>query len=233
MKYAIISDIHSNLEALQKALLIIDEKNVDEIICLGDVVGYGSNPNECVDIIRARCSAVVLGNHDAAALDPSLAHDFNPIAKRAVTWTADHLTDESRMFLSALPLVERRENVLFVHSSPNKPGEWDYILDSDDAFSALHHFEEKICFIGHTHIPGIFSQRGRAKSITAEEKYLVNVGSIGQPRDGNPMLAFGIFDSSTWEYELIRSEYAIQLAADKIYKAKLPEELGNRLMYGM
>lgn len=233
MTYAIISDIHSNLEALRKALSIIDEKNVDEIICLGDVVGYGSNPNECVDIIRARCSAVVLGNHDSAALDPSLAHDFNPIAKRAVTWTADHLTDQSREFLSSLPLVERRENVLFVHSSPNKPGEWDYILDSDDAFSALHHFEEKICFIGHTHIAGIFSQRGRAKSITADEKYLVNVGSIGQPRDGNPMLAFGIFDSIKWEYELIRSEYDIQLAAEKIYTAKLPEELGNRLMYGM
>ncbi len=233
MKYAIISDIHSNLEALQKALSIIDEKNVDEIICLGDVVGYGANPNECVEIVRSRCSSVVLGNHDAASLDPSLAHDFNTIAKRAITWTAEHLTDESRRFLSSLPLVERREQILFVHSSPDLPGEWEYVLDSDDAISALRHFEEKLCFIGHTHIPGIFSQRGRAKSISADEKYIVNVGSIGQPRDGNPMLAFGFFDSSTWNYELIRSEYDIEKAAEKIYAAKLPEELGNRLMYGM
>lgn len=233
MTYAVISDIHSNLEALQQAMSIIDERKVGEIICLGDVVGYGSNPNECVDIIRARCSAVVLGNHDAAALDPSLAHDFNPIAKRAVTWTAEHLTVQSREFLSSLPLIERRENLLFVHSSPDKPGDWDYILDGDDAFSALRHVEEKICFIGHTHIPGIFSQRGRAKSITTDEKYLVNVGSIGQPRDGNPMLSFGVFDPTSWEYELIRSEYDILQAAEKIYRAKLPEELGNRLMYGM
>jgi predicted phosphodiesterase len=233
MKYAIISDIHSNLEALTKALSIIDEKNVDEIVCLGDVVGYGANPNECIEVVRSRCSSVVLGNHDAAALNPSLAHDFNAIAKRAITWTAEQLTDESRAFISSLPLVERWKEILFVHSSPYLPQEWEYIQDVDDAYSALRHFEEKICFIGHTHIPGIFSQRGRAKSISADEKYLINVGSIGQPRDGNPMLAFGIFDSTAWEYELIRSEYNIQQAAEQIYQTTLPEELGNRLMYGM
>ncbi len=233
MKYAIISDIHSNLEALQKALSIIDGKNVDEIICLGDVVGYGANPNECVNIVRSRCSTIVLGNHDAAALDTSLAHDFNVIARKAVVWTAEHLTEESKAFLSSLPMVERKENILFVHSSPQSPEAWDYIIDSDDAVSAIGHFEEKICFIGHTHVPGIFSYRGRAKSITMNDKYLVNVGSIGQPRDGNPKLAFGIFDSTAWEYELFRSQYDIQKAAEKIYAAKLPEELGNRLMYGM
>lgn len=233
MTYAIISDIHSNLEALQKALSIIDRRTVDEIICLGDIVGYGANPNECVEVVRSRCSAIVLGNHDAAALDPSLAHDFNTIAKRAITWTSDQLTDDNRLFLSSLPLVHRRADSLFVHSSPDTPDEWEYILDADDASSALRHFTDKICFIGHTHIPGIFSQRGRAKSIAADEKNLVNVGSIGQPRDGNPMLAFGIFDAAAWDYELIRSEYDIQTAAEKIYKAKLPEELGNRLMYGM
>lgn len=233
MKYAVISDIHSNLEALQKALTIIGERNVDEIVCLGDVVGYGANPNECVDIIRSRCSSVVLGNHDAAALDPSLAHDFNHIARKAVVWTAEHLTEESKKFLSSVPMTERKGDILFVHSSPRTPEAWDYIIDADDAVSTFHNFEEKICFIGHTHIPGIFSRRGRGKSITAHEQYIVNVGSIGQPRDGNPMLAFGIFDSTAWEYELVRSEYDIQRAAEKIYQAKLPEELGNRLMYGM
>ncbi|MCK9408854.1 MAG: metallophosphoesterase family protein [Bacteriovoracaceae bacterium] len=233
MKYAIISDIHSNLEALQKALSIIDEKKVDEIICLGDVVGYGANPNECVDLVRSRCSLTVLGNHDAAALDTSQAHDFNAIARNAVVWTAEHLTEESKVFLTSLPMVERRENILFVHSSPNSPEAWDYIIDSDDAVYAIRHFDEQICFIGHTHVPGIFSRGGRAKSIIREEKFIVNVGSVGQPRDGNPMLAFGIFDTSAWEYELVRSEYDIQAAAEKIYEAKLPEELGNRLMYGM
>ncbi len=234
MKYAIISDIHSNLEALTKVLSIIDEKKVDEIICLGDIVGYGANPNECVTIVRDRCSAIVLGNHDAAALNPSLAHDFNPIARRAIVWTSNTLTDDNKNFLSAVPLKVQKENtILFVHSSPNAPELWDYIIDGDDAASAFRHFEERICFIGHTHVPGIFSQRGREKIISRDEKFIVNIGSIGQPRDGNPMLSFGIFDSTMWEYELIRSKYDIQTAVDKIYAAKLPEELGNRLMYGM
>ncbi|MFA6455950.1 MAG: metallophosphoesterase family protein [Bacteroidota bacterium] len=233
MKYAIISDIHSNLEALQKALSIIDEKQVDEIVCLGDIVGYGANPNECVDLVRARCSAVVLGNHDAAALDTSQAGDFNAIARKAVYWTAEQLTEVSRSFLSALPMVERKEQILLVHSSPDTPDAWDYIIDTDDASAAFRHFEEKICFIGHTHIPGIFSHNGRAKIVTADEQFIVNVGSVGQPRDGNPKLAFGIFDTVLWNFELIRSEYDIHTAAEKIYAAKLPEELGNRLMYGM
>jgi predicted phosphodiesterase len=232
MNFAIISDIHSNLEALQKALSIIDEKKCDEIICLGDVVGYGADPNECTAIVRERCSAIVMGNHDAAALNPLLAHDFNAIARKAVVWTADQLTEESKAFLSVLPLVSVKEDILFVHSSPDKPEAWDYIIDADDAESAMLHFDEKICFIGHTHVPGIFSGRGRAKSVSRDDRYIVNVGSIGQPRDGNPMLSFGIFDSESWEYELIRSEYNIQGAVDKIFNAGLPKELGYRLQFG-
>ncbi len=234
MKYAIISDIHSNLEALQKALTIIDERKVDEIICLGDIVGYGANPNECVEIVRDRCSSVVLGNHDAAALDISTAHDFNSIARKAVVWTSEVLTNENKTFLSSLPMtVKKEENILLVHSSPDTPEAWEYIIDTDDAVSAINYFEEKICFIGHTHVPGIYSRNGRMKLVTAEEQFLVNVGSIGQPRDGNPKLSFGFFDSSAWHFELIRSQYDIQTAAEKIFAAKLPEELGNRLLYGM
>ncbi|MHB1048452.1 MAG: metallophosphoesterase family protein [Bacteroidota bacterium] len=232
MKYAIISDIHSNLEALNKALAIIDERSVDEIVCLGDIVGYGANPNECVEIVRTRCSTVVLGNHDAAALDTSLAHDFNAIARKAVYWTADNLLPEHAEYLSTLPMTAKKENILFVHSSPQMPDAWDYIIDTGDAQMAFDYFEEKICFIGHTHVPGIFSARGRAKNVMRDEQYIVNVGSIGQPRDGNPMLAFGIFDTDHWEYELIRSQYDIQTAVDKIFAAGLPQELGYRLMYG-
>lgn len=233
MRYAIISDIHSNLEALTKALTIIDEKKVDEIICLGDIVGYGASPNECVELIRTHCSAVVLGNHDAAALDTTQAYDFNAIARRAVYWTAEQLTAENKTYLSSIPMTIVKENVMFVHSSPNAPEAWDYIVDPDEASHAMRTLEEQICFIGHTHVPGIYSGRGRAKNITRDEQFIVNVGSIGQPRDGNPMLSFGIFDSTLWEFEIIRSQYDIQKAAEKIYAAKLPEELGNRLLYGM
>jgi len=233
MKYAIISDIHANLEALKKAMSIINEKHVDEIVCLGDVVGYGANPNECVEIVRSSCSAVVLGNHDEAALDPAGPHDFNPIAQKAIEWTAGQLTEESRSFLSSRPMCVKKDDILLVHSSPRSPELWDYVINAEDAGEAIRYFEENICFIGHTHVPGIFSPHGRAKSIFVNEQNLVNVGSVGQPRDGNPMLAFGIFDSTKWEYELIRSVYDIQGAADKILNAGLPRELGYRLMYGM
>jgi diadenosine tetraphosphatase ApaH/serine/threonine PP2A family protein phosphatase len=129
-------------------------------------------------------------------------------------------------------MTHKENDILFVHSSPRSPELWDYIIDAADAVAAMGHLEENICFIGHTHIPVIFSRQGRVKSITSEDQFLVNVGSIGQPRDGNPMLAFGIFDSSTWEYHLMRSEYDIQQAVGKIYAAGLPKELGFRLMSG-
>ncbi len=233
MKYAIISDIHANLEALEKALSIIDAEQIDEIVCLGDIVGYGANPNECAALVRSRCSTIVLGNHDAAAVDPARAYDFNANAKRAIEWTAAALNDDTRAFLSSLPFVERTERILFVHASPDTPEAWNYVVDASDAISAIRHFQEQICFIGHTHIPGIFSQSGRAKAISNDEQYLVNVGSVGQPRDGNPMLAFGILDTSAWQYRVVRSKYDIEKASGKIYAAGLPEELGFRLMYGM
>lgn len=233
MKYAIISDIHSNLEALQKALDIIDKKKVDEIICLGDIVGYGANPNECTELVKERCSIVVLGNHDAAALDAMIANEFNVVARKAAVWTANTLKQENHDFLSSLPYIHQKELLLFVHSSPHTPESWDYIIDTEDAASAFQFFTEKLCFIGHTHVPGIYSRRGKAKMIDSDEQFIINVGSIGQPRDGNPMLAFGIFDSTAWEYDLIRSEYDIQQASEKIFAAGLPKELGYRLMYGM
>ena len=233
MIYAIISDIHANLEALQRTLEIIKERAVDEIICLGDIVGYGANPNECVELVRENCSSIVIGNHDAAAIDLSAADDFHASAKKAIVWTANQLTGVNKEFLSSLPLVVKKEEILFVHASPNSPELWDYIIDPIDIKVALGFIQEKICFFGHTHIPGIFSMHGKEKSVSSLDQYIVNVGSVGQPRDRNPMLAFGIFNSSSWSYELIRSAYAFQQAAEKIYRAGLPEELGFRLMYGM
>ncbi len=233
MTYAIISDIHANLEALQTALEIIDEQHIDEIICLGDIVGYGASPNECVELVRSHCPIVVLGNHDAAAIEPALANGFNVIARKAIQWTAAQLTDSNRAFLSSLPLTVRKEDILFVHASPDRPGEWSYIVDPADAREVIGYFDERLCFIGHTHIPGIFSRLGRVKTVDRFDQYLVNVGSVGQPRDGNPMLAFGIFDAAAWEYCLIRSNYDIETASGKIYAAGLPEELGIRLMCGM
>lgn len=232
MTYAIISDIHSNLEALTKTLALIDQHHVDEVICLGDIVGYGANPNECIERVKERCSIVLMGNHDAAAVHPHTAQDFNPLARRAIEWTYSALTVEHRDYLQALPYKAEKGDLLFVHASPQNPDRFDYIFTQEEAENAFQCFSEKICFIGHTHIPAIFSRSARVKELTPNNQYIINVGSVGQPRDGNPMLSFGIFDTNLWSFELIRDVYDIETASIKIAQQGLPEELGIRILYG-
>ena len=233
MRFAIISDIHSNLEALTKAFELVDQEPVNEVVCLGDVVGYGANPNECVDLVRSRCRTVLRGNHDAAAVNPANAESFTKNARIAAEWTRQQLSDENKKFLEGLPYTSSRDGILFVHSSPYQPESWFYVLSEEDLEVAFQNFSEQICFIGHSHFPGIFSEEGPAKAVNRGTRFLVNVGSIGQPRDGNPKLSFGIFDTEKWNYRNIRSEYAIQAAAEKILRAGLPRALSDRLAMGM
>ena len=233
MRFAIISDIHSNLEALTKAFELVDQESVNEVVCLGDVVGYGANPNECVELVRSRCRVVLRGNHDAAAVNPANAESFTKNARIAAEWTRQQLSDENKKFLEGLPYTSSRDEILFVHSSPYQPESWFYVLSEEDLKVAFQNFSEQICFIGHSHFPGIFSEEGPAKAVNRGTRFLVNVGSIGQPRDGNPKLSFGIFDTEKWNYRNIRSEYAIQAAAEKILRAGLPRALSDRLAMGM
>lgn len=233
MKYAIISDIHSNLEALTKALEIIDQKSVDEIICLGDIVGYGANPNECAAIIRQRCSTVIKGNHDEALVDESIPKRFNDDARSAIAWTRKEIHKEYISYLHTLPLTVKKDDIFFVHASPCFPEKWRYIFEEVSAADALRCFSESVCFIGHTHAPAIFSASGRASSIKKGERYIVNVGSVGQPRDGNKDLSFGIIDTDTWLYENIRSPYDVETAMQKILNSELPPRLGRRLLMGV
>lgn len=233
MRYAIISDIHSNLEALTKAFELIDRESVQESVCLGDIVGYGANPNECVDLVRSRCQIVLRGNHDAAAVNPLNAESFTKNARIAAEWTQQQLSEENKRFLESLPYTSTRDEILFVHSSPYQPEAWYYVLSEEDLDVAFQNFSERICFIGHSHFPGIFSEEGPAKAVHRASRFLVNVGSIGQPRDGNSKLSFGIFDTEAWNYKNIRSEYPIRIAAEKILKAGLPRALSDRLALGM
>ena len=233
MRIAVISDIHSNLEALTKVFEIVDKESIEAVVCLGDVVGYGANPNECVKLVSDRCKTILLGNHDAAALDPALAEDFNRNAREAALWTNKSLTAESKKILSGLPMKAEMEDLLFVHSSPCDPDDWNYIIQDHEAHQAFECFSEKVCFIGHTHAPVVFSEMGRTKTITQESRYIINVGSVGQPRDGNPTLSFGIFDSTAWSYRNIRSKYNIEAAAEKIRDAGLPAPLADRLYMGV
>lgn len=232
MRLAIISDIHSNLEALTRTFEIIDSEAVDDIVCLGDVVGYGANPVECLDLVRARCSTILLGNHDAAATDLNVAVYFTLNAQISARWTFAALPEQSKELLRSFAHTKHVGDMRLSHGSPAEPEEWHYVISEYDTTIAFRSFTEKICFIGHSHIPVIFSERGKVPALTSSGRHIVNVGSVGQPRDGNPQLSFGIFDTDSWEYRNIRADYDIGTAAEKIRKAGLPVALADRLARG-
>lgn len=233
MRIAIISDIHSNLEALTSALEIIDTEHVDDIFCLGDIVGYGANPNECIEMVRSRCSTILMGNHDAAAVDLAVANQFTLNAQLSAIWTFGNLVEENKVFLKNLPHTKKFGGCLLSHASPFEPDEWHYVISEFDTREAFSSFDEKICFIGHSHIPVIFSEHGKVMDVTPSGRFIVNVGSIGQPRDGNPNLSFGLFDTESSSYRNVRASYDIHAAAEKIRKAGLPRALSERLFRGM
>ena len=254
MKRALISDIHGNFEALQAVLDDIKREGVTEIFCLGDIVGYGPNPAECLDTVITKCRVTILGNHDQAALfDPD---GFNPIALQAIYWTRDQLESETDSpdvvnkrwdFLGELPRLNNEGEFLFVHGSPREPTN-EYVFPEDvynqRKMDALFGRFDRICFTGHTHIPGIFTET--KEFITPEEcsysirlgppgKRLINVGSVGQPRDNDPRSCYVILDTSG-EDPLVtfkRVEYPFGETAAKIYGIPdLDNMLGDRLRSG-
>lgn len=233
MKTAILSDIHSNFDALAAVLEKIDSLQPDRIICLGDIVGYGAEPNECVEIIRRRSIPAVLGNHDQAVAGDLPADDFNDSAKAAVVWHRHRVSTDNAEFLRTLPLSIDEANALFVHGSPDHPEEFRYLLSHSDAAGSLPSFSQPVCFVGHTHRPVIFSERGIEPMLYRDVRSIVNVGSVGQPRDGDRRGCFALFDSVQWTVELIRVEYDVQAARDKIIAAGLPKRLGDRLLVGV
>ncbi len=232
MRIAIISDIHSNLEALTRTLEIIESKNIREIVCLGDIIGYGANPNECLSLIRKSTQHILLGNHDEAVFHSAMAYNFNRHARSAVLWTSKQLTNDGLDFLRTLPVTLELWDIFFTHASPRSPQEWNYILTPTDAEENMSHFSQSICFVGHSHIPGIFCDKQDVSHVERGRKYIVNVGSVGQPRDHDRRLSFGIFDTETFTYENIRSEYDVKKASEKILHAGLPPTLAERILVG-
>jgi predicted phosphodiesterase len=232
MKIAVISDIHGNLEALQTALQSIKEQSADQIICLGDIVGYGANPSECVDLIRKNCIHIVKGNHDEAVTNENDMDKFNPYAVQSILWTRNQLNDDQLLFLKQLPKQITMEGLRFVHASADQHSDWDYVFTFYQALQQFDFFEEPICFYGHTHIPAIFPENRHITDFLPDKRYVINVGSIGQPRDNNVQLSFGIFDTFAWVYENIRVDYDVEMAANKIRSAGLPVFLADRLLRG-
>jgi len=236
MKIAIISDIHANLEALQRSLEYIRENGIEKIYCLGDVIGYGPNPNDCVELVREHCVTVLMGNHDYAGIGLGNIQYFNEYAKISTYWTREKLTDDNLQFLKTLPFTYELNKALLVHASPKNPSNWDYVLSVQDAQKQLKAFKQKICFIGHSHVPIIFSKsdfyRQPELLFKDRQRYMVNVGSVGQPRDGDNRSCFVIYDDEANSVEYIRLDYDIRKTYEKIINAGLPVFLAERLMKG-
>ena len=237
MRYAIISDIHSNLEALTTVLVEIGKQNVDEIICLGDVVGYGANPDEVAELVRSEAKYTVRGNHDDALFSDTTFSSINSFAKLAITYNSGLLSDQNKEWLRDLPMSHKLDKILLVHACPSEPKSWKYIFTKAEAEVELSSFEEKICLIGHTHMPVVFSLKDTGGISSSSEgmghvKELINVGSVGQPRDGDNRASFGIVDTGNFTYSNFRVEYDYRTAADKIIAAQLPGFLAERLHKG-
>lgn len=237
--YAILSDIHANLEGLQAVLEDAKKMGVTHYVCLGDIVGYNADPIECMALIRALNCVAVCGNHDHYCLLNEELKGFHPIAADAVGWTRKQLTDEHKGYLASLKLVERVEHFTIVHSTLDMPEMWGYVFENLEAEASFNYQVTAVCFYGHTHVPMAFEKgfdlTGGSYTklkLRMGRKYFVNTGSIGQPRDGDPRASYGVYYVENKEIELRRIPYDFQLTQDKIRKAGLPEHLANRLALG-
>ncbi len=251
MKRAIISDIHGNFEALSAVMETIGELKVDEILCLGDIIGYGPDPIKCLDTVMSNCQLTILGNHDQAAIfDPE---GFNPVAMKAIFWTREQLeqdhgdveqADRRWDFLGELPRKHDEGEFMFVHGSPRDPTN-EYVFPETvyekELLALLMSRFDKVCFQGHTHIPGMFTEAGAFVSPEEQEhffrlnegKCMFNVGSVGQPRDGNPKSCFVVLDDQEKTVEYHRVKYDWEKTRQKIYAIDdLENMLGDRLLTG-
>ena len=255
MRLAIVSDIHANLPALEAVLADAQSARVDQLWCLGDVVGYGAHPDECTSLIAERCSLCLVGNHDLAVLGELDDADFSPAAAAAVRWTRETAKPETIEFLRGLEPADESREVALYHASPRDPV-WEYVLWPDQAAECIAVQAARVSLVGHSHVALFFvmsedgDRRSSGRAIKLEDvakgaqasagtrldlsegRWLVNPGSVGQPRDGDPRAAWLELDTDTWEAAYHRVEYEIDRAADAIAASELPEHLAKRLYVG-
>jgi predicted phosphodiesterase len=240
MNYAILSDVHGNIDSLERALAAMSD--ADDVISLGDVVGYGPNPNEVVATLQARCRHAVLGNHDLAAIENFGVENFNAAARAAIEWTQRVLETTSAAWLNSLPYELRLPDFLLVHGAP--VDYFEYILDKAAAARAFEATDARIIFVGHTHIAEYWTrdadgnighkhmQQGGELTLDDTTRYIIDVGSVGQPRDLNPLACFVRYDPQARRVEWIRYEYPIAQVQEKMRAAGLPPYLIERLSVG-
>jgi diadenosine tetraphosphatase ApaH/serine/threonine PP2A family protein phosphatase len=241
VRIAVLSDIHGNLEALEAVLGEVDRSGVDLLCSLGDIVGYGPSPAACLEIVRRRAAVSLMGNHDAAVAGLTSLDDFNEFARSAVEWTAARLDEGQIEYLATLPYTYRERELLLVHASPIEPERWHYIhgmADIDEHFAA---FAERLCFVGHSHRPGVFAigadrgvaRRGECETLRPGQRYLVNAGSVGQPRDRDPRAAYVVYDAAGESITVRRVAYPVEKTQQRMRAARIPAFLVDRLGAGV
>lgn len=241
MRYGIFSDIHSNLEALQAVVHAYQEEKIDYYFCAGDIVGYASNSRECIGLMRELPGASVMGNHDLAAVGLMPLDVFNAEARFALLWTQAHLQEEEKVFLKSLAFVFSNSDITIVHGSLSEPKDFNYMFDAQEARASFKLLKTQVCFVGHTHYAGVFScgtsgsveyQRNFSIDIQPGYKYIVDAGSVGQPRDGNPSAVYCVYDIDKKKIEVKRVAYEVRATHRKIINAGLPKFLADRLLVG-
>lgn len=239
MKLAVISDVHANLEALEACLKKIEELKTDRIICLGDLVDYCAQPNECVELVKKYSDIVVMGNHDEAQFHYDLVSGFGENAMISSVHTRSVIRHEYVGYFRTLPFTHTEDNMFFVHGSPYEPQSYHYVLTEGRARMNFSFFEGKVCFIGHSHIPVVFREKDgdveivEPGNVKDDGRYIINVGSIGQPRDGDPRTGFGLFDTESFKYQNVRVGYPAGTTSKKILEEGLPEYLAERILKGI
>jgi len=241
MRYIIFSDLHSNLEALKQFEKEISSISFDRLVCLGDIVGYGADPNSCIDWVRNHADIIIAGNHDLAVVEKTDVSYFNNYAIRACEWTKKKLTPKNRRFLELLPMDKKADRIYWVHASPYQPARWHYIVNKRGAEKHFKSFDMPLSFVGHSHIPIILEQNPKGIidchiadvcNVKAENRYIFNDGSLGQPRDGNTQPIYILYDSDERTVEFKRFHYDFSLTQKKIIENGLPTYLADRLSFG-
>jgi predicted phosphodiesterase len=239
MRYAIFSDVHSNREALEAVIAAYKDESIDKYLCLGDLVGYAADPNLCVQTVKAISEVTIAGNHDWASVNLFSSDYFNPLARDALEWTKRTLKNRQKTYLESLKLVYKNQDLTLVHGTLDQPSDFNYMTDGYSARKTFSLLETNICFIGHTHVAGMFIKDKKNRIIYRQDytidikedtAYIINTGSVGQPRDADPRAAYCIYDTEKKEVCLKRIDYDKISARKKIIQAGLPLFLGDRLI---
>jgi predicted phosphodiesterase len=239
MRFAIFSDIHANQEALEAVLADAHQRKCTHFVCLGDVVGYNANPHECMERVRELDCPTVKGNHDEQASVSKSSTDFNELAERAIKWTRDKLTEKDKQWLRDLPFQKQVRDFTIVHATLDTPAQWGYVFNNLDAAASFTYQHTTVCFFGHTHVPMVFIRDEGVRRelidhirIEPAKKYFINVGSVGQPRDGNWRAAYCVYDIENNLVQQVRVKYDVAAAQKNVIEAGLPRPLAERLAMG-